>query len=205
MRAFSHSAVVNVDGIASSFNARVNAVEKYGSLYSCTFEWAEAGLFRRFTGRYSETLYRRVCRFIRLQMWRKGVQLLDDGGNPVEFMPPVRFAAGRNQGGLNAHPEPVFFFEPVQFDAHVRYDSDVVEPLIIRIGSPHPIAGDWKRYGCSCYCSLFGEAAAVSGSTTDEAYAWAFLLVRRVLQKRSATLVDADGNPIPVTAPLPEE
>lgn len=205
MKAFRYSATAEAGGSAVSFNARVSAVEKYGAMYSCAFQWVEAGLSRQFTGQYSEALYRRVCRFIRLQMWRKGVQLLNSDGIQIEFMPSVQFADAEMEGGLHAHPSSAFFFEPVQFDGYARYDNGVVEPLIIKIGSPFPIVEDRRRYGCSCFCSLFGEAGAISGETTDEAYAWAFLLVRRVLRKRSAIMVDADGNPVPVTAPLPKE
>lgn len=188
-------------GEASPFMASVGSPVWTGDLYECSLNWVSAGIVRRFTGPFSEAVYRRACAFVRGNLWRREMCLVSEG-RKIEFMPPVFTESESVVPNAASSSDPMFFFDVAEFEGFIRNRKGDLYRSIVRIGPPYRLEEYPPRYACSCYFSWYGELGPIFGSSTDEAYNWAFRLIRSLLIKRSEELIDDDGRLIVVTAPM---
>lgn len=171
--------------------------------FDCTVESSEPGLSQTVTDDYSEVVYFRALSHVRQTLVDRKQGVFDHQGRALWFDPPLRYPGshrgfswpvrGRWRPGF---PRASFVGTLIDRDGRTR-------PYSVRIGSPVFARDTWRhRFWASVYFTDCFAKLRFAGDWPDEAYLYAYKTARREIDFLGR-FVDAQGNPIKVTAPIP--
>lgn len=170
--------------------------------FDCTVESSEPELSQAVTDEHSEMAYFRALNHVRQTLIDREQGVFDRQGRALWFDPPLRYPGPH--GGF-AWPSPGRWrpsFPRASFVGTLPGPNGLRE-FSIRIGRPRFTGPFWRsRFSVSLFYTGGLVKLRMFGDWPEEAYCYAFRIARREIGFWG-DFIDAQGNPIKVTAPIP--
>lgn len=171
--------------------------------YRCQVDCSEPEMSYTAVSDFSEQAYHDALRHVRQALIDRKQGVFDRQGRALWLDPPLRYPGSHRGFSWPVRGRWQPSFPRASFVGTLLGRDGRMRPYSVRIGSPVFARAAWQhRFWASVYFTDCFAKLRFAGDWPDEAYLYAYRMARREIEFLGR-FVDAQGNPIKVTAPIP--